>query len=382
MRLNLNSGAFPRGRGVSRLSAHTLNRMGSRKEPSSLPLNDPARGERLQRVMADAGIAARRACETLIETGRVKVNGRVCDKLPAFVDPKNDRIEVDGRPLASEVRFTYIMMNKPTKVLTAPIGPGDDRPAALAMIEHPSKPRLVAVGGLDFDSSGLLLFTNDGAVVNRLTHPRYGHVRLYQAKVKGRPTPQTVANLAKGVYVFDTEDGFKPEDEGPGTRESRDMPGKSGKPGERPMRKDGPQFTRGRPSNARKVQIDVKVGVMGEGNCTLEISAKHARDEEIVKALALVGHQVRRLHRVAIGPLVLRDLAMGRWRELTKSEIHAVTKRHPSERKQPVSAPNQGRKPGRADDLAPAATTPAASPVPAAPRRRPRVIGNEPSSES
>jgi hypothetical protein len=215
--------------------------------------------------MADAGIAARRACETLIETGRVKVNGRVCDKLPAFVDPKNDRIEVDGRPLASEIRFSYIMMNKPTKVLTAPIGPGDDRPAALAMIEHPSKPRLVAVGGLDFDSSGLLLFTNDGAVVNRLTHPRYGHVRLYQAKVKGRPTPQTVANLAKGVYVFDTEDGFKPEDDGLGTRESRDMPGKSGKsakPGERPTRKDGPQFTRGRPSNARKVQIDVKVGVM------------------------------------------------------------------------------------------------------------------------
>lgn len=361
-------------RGVAGLSAHTLVHMGSRKEPSPLPLNDPDRGERLQRVLADAGIAARRACEVLIETGRVKVNGRVCDKMPAFVDPKNDRIEVDGRPIASEIRFSYIMMNKPTKVLTAAIGPGDDRPAALSMIDHPSKPRLVAVGGLDFDSSGLLLFTNDGAVVNRLTHPRYGHVRLYQAKVKGRPTPQTVANLAKGVYVFDTEDGAKPEEE---SREPRETPGKLGT---RPVRKEGPQFTRGKPSNARKVQIDVKVGTMGEGNCTLEITAKHARDEEIVKALALVGHQVRRLHRVAIGPLVLRDLAMGRWRELTKSEIHAVTKRHPSERKQPVGAPNQARKPARSDEPAPAHASP--TPVPAASRRRPRVIGNDPTNES
>ena len=363
--------------------------MGSRKEPSTLPLNDPDRGERLQRVLADAGVAARRACEVLIETGRVKVNVRVCDRMPAFVDPKQDRIEVDGRPIASEIRFAYIMMNKPTKVLTAPIGPGDDRPAALAMIEHPAKPRLVAVGGLDFDSSGLLLFTNDGAVVNRLTHPRYGHVRLYQAKVKGRPTPATIANLAKGVYVFDTEDGTRPEDEKSDGKSdgknanSRAMPNAhlQSKPaaGARVQKKDGPQFTRGKPSGARKVQIDIKVGTMGEGNCTLDIRAKHARDSEIVKALALVGHQVRRLHRVAIGPLVLRELAMGRWRELTKSEIHTVTKRHPSERKQPIIAPKKASADGTVDE---GATPQAAAAKPVAPRRRPRVIGGATSDET
>ena len=366
------------------LSAHTLPDMGSRKEPSNLPLNDPDRGERLQRVLADAGVAARRACEVLIETGRVKVNGRVCDRMPAFVDPAQDRIEVDGRPIASEIRFAYIMMNKPTKVLTAPIGPGDDRPAALAMIDHPAKPRLVAVGGLDFDSSGLLLFTNDGAVVNRLTHPRYGHTRLYQAKVKGRPTAATIANLAKGVYVFDTEDGTKPEDEkGDGKNaNSRAMPNahlqKKPAAGARVMKKDGPQFTRGKPSGARKVQIDVKVGTMGEGNCTLDISAKHARDSEIVKALSLVGHQVRRLHRVAIGPLVLRELAMGRWRELTKSEIHTVTKRHPSERKQPIAAPKKTFAGGTVDE---GDVPQVAAAKPVTPRRRPRVIGGASSSD-
>jgi pseudouridine synthase len=345
--------------------------MASRPEPSSLPLNDPARGERLQRVLADAGVAARRVCETLIETGHVRVNGRVCDRLPAFVDPRNDRIEVDGRPIPREVRFSYIMMNKPTKVLTAPIGQGDDRPAALHMIEHPSKPRLVPVGGLDFDSSGLLLFTNDGAVVNRLTHPRYGHARLYQAKVKGRPTSATIANLAKGVYVFDTEPGeHEPEqDQRPGARPRPAPPS-------RPTRDDAPAFRRGKPAGARKVQIDVRVGSMTEGNCTLEISAKLARDSEIVKALTLVGHPVRRLHRVAIGPLVLRELAMGRWRELTRPEVQAITKRTPSERNAKGGRPNQSRnqsvRPAPTDENGPGATQ-AARPV--RPRRRPRVIG-------
>jgi 23S rRNA pseudouridine2605 synthase len=349
-----------------------------RPEPSTLPLNDPARGERLQRVLADAGVAARRVCETLIETGRVRVNGRVCDRLPAFVDPRNDRIEVDGRPIPREVRFAYIMMNKPTKVLTAPIGLGDDRPAALHMIDHPSKPRLVPVGGLDFDSSGLLLFTNDGAVVNRLTHPRYGHARLYHAKVKGRPTQVTIANLAKGVYVFDTEpEEGQPEADPRATARpdfKKPKPAPRGRPGREADREGGPAFRRGKPAGARKVQIDVKIGSMTEGNCTLEISAKLARDSEIVKALTLVGHPVRRLHRVAVGPLVLRELAMGRWRELTRPEVQAITRRTPSERNAKGGRPNQSRRPGTADEGA-TGTAPAPSPRPPTPRRRPRVIG-------
>lgn len=357
--------------------------MAQRPEPSPLPLNDPRRGERLQRVMADAGIAARRACETLIETGHVRVNGRVCDRLPAFVDLQTDRIEVDGQQITRNLRSIYIMLNKPTKVLTIPMGPGDDRPVALQMIDHPAKPRLVPVGGLDFDSSGLLLFTNDGDVVQRLTHAKYEHARVYQAKVKGRPTPATLAELAKGVYVYDTEDGAKPTDAAPregsrGGARGAPMPRGRGVGEQR----SAPQFRKGKPERARKVQFDVVVGSMTEGNCTLEITAKHARDEEIVKALALVGHPARRLHRVAIGPLVLRDLAMGHWRELTKGEIGIITRKSAADKRGAKSGGGGGggRSSGGGAGARPMEGQDGPAPVKAAPktlapRRRPRVIG-------
>lgn len=349
--------------------------MANRREPSPLPLNDPQRGERLQRVLADAGIAARRVCETMIETGRVRVNGRVCDRLPAFVDPKNDRIEVDGQPIPRTIRHAYIMMNKPTKVLTMPMGPEEDRPTALYMIEHPARPRLVPVGGLDFDSSGLLLFTNDGEVVNRLTHARYGHARVYQAKVKSRPTPAVIAELAKGVYVYDTEDGAKP-----GQGEDEQAQGGPGKRGPRRGARDqeAPAFRRGRPERARKVQLDVVVGPMADGNCTLEITAKHARDEEIVKALTLTGHPVRRLHRVAIGPLTLRDLPIGRWRELTRGEVLMLIKGPSKNPKAGRPRKTGGGVPGEGGTFTPVkALRPSLTS-----RRRPRVIGGSGRNEA
>lgn len=338
--------------------------------------------------MADAGVAARRACETLIETGHVRVNGRVVDRLPAFVDPAADRIEVDGRLVGKPVRPTYIMLNKPTRVLTQPVAPDDDRPSAIQMIDHPARPRLVPVGGLDFDSSGLLLFTNDGDVVNRLTHARYAQDRVYQVKVKGRPMPQTIAQLAKGVFVYDTEDGsrdgaaFTPMSNQQGAGAKRAMPGaRAGRPPERAVGghgmpgKENPRFAKGRPTNARKVQMTIRVTGFSEGNCTLEVIARHARDEEIAKALALAGHPARRVHRVSIGPLVLRELAMGHWRELNKSEIHAITKRTEQERKRKGPMPKKGMGPaevGRPDDQG---FEPAPKPVVRKPRPRPRVIG-------
>lgn len=320
--------------------------------------------------MADAGIAARRACETLIETGRVRVNGRVVDRLPAFVDPSSDRIEVDGRLVGKPVRLTYIMLNKPTRVLTQPVAPDDDRPSALQMIDHPAKPRLVPVGGLDFDSSGLLLFTNDGDVVNRLTHARYAQDRVYQVKVKGTPTQRTIAQLAKGVYVYDTEDGSPGGAPGPVRAEGAEP--ERGRPAARPGR-GGPgaersRFVRGRPERARKVQMSVRVTGFTEGNCTLEVIARQARDEEIAKALALAGHPPRRVHRLSIGPLVLRELALGHWRELNKAEIHAITKRTEQERKRSGPMPKKfSATPGEPEERPSVATR--------RPRPRPRVIG-------
>jgi pseudouridine synthase len=351
--------------------------MPRRPDTSPLPLNDPARGERLQRVLADAGVAARRACEVLIETGRVKVNGRVCDRLPAFVDPASDRLEVDGRLVGKPERPVYLMLNKPTRVLTQPVAMDDDRPSALQMIDHPAKPRLVAAGGLDFDASGLLLFTNDGEVVNRLTHPRYGQERVYQVKVKGRPDGKTVAALAKGVYVYDTEDGSKAGAAAPEEpRHDRRMPGRTPAPRGRGDDRETPGFRRGKPAHARKVQMSVRIAGFTEGNSTLEVVVRNARDEEIVKALTLAGHPVRRIHRIAIGPLVLRELAMGRWRELTRHEVNAVVRAGGPDRKTRAGRPKNTGGPGEDRPEAPAP-----APRPAAPRRRPRVIGGAPEDQ-
>jgi len=129
---------------------------------------------RLQRWMADAGVAARRVCEQLIEEGKVRVNGRVTKKLPVFVDPQEDRIEVSGRLIQPPARHVYIMLNKPERVLVAAADePGLERTKVTDLVRHALAPRLFPVGRLEWDAQGLVLLTNDGAFAQRLTHPRY-----------------------------------------------------------------------------------------------------------------------------------------------------------------------------------------------------------------
>lgn len=266
----------------------------------------------MQRVLADAGLGARRACEAVIEQGRVKVNGKRVDKLPVFVDAEGDRIEVDGRPLPRAQRLVYLMMHKPGRTLTAPGSRADDnRPSALGLIDHPAKPRLMPVGGLDFDSTGLLLFTNDGEMVHRLTHPKYAIERKYHAKVKGEITGSALSKLRKGVFVI-------PE-----------VFGQEGMPVEKrvfrrtPVAKAfGEQKERKREGHkARKVTMEVS---QINASDTLEIVTKVARDDEIVKALTVVGLSVKKMHRVGLGPLWLSAVASGYWRELDRHEISGL----------------------------------------------------------
>ena len=151
--------------------------------------------ERLQKVLAHAGVASRRKCEELILQGRVRVNGQVVTQLGTKVDPAQDIIEVDGQPITLEDNV-YILLHKPHGYLSDTCD-FRGRPSALGLV--PNGERLYPAGRLDAESEGLLLLTNDGELTYRLTHPRYEHQKEYLALVVGRPTEATLRRMRKGV---------------------------------------------------------------------------------------------------------------------------------------------------------------------------------------
>jgi 23S rRNA pseudouridine2605 synthase len=141
---------------------------------------------RLQRYLADAGVAARRACEEMIEEGRVEVNGEIITKLPAFVDPQQDKVRVDGRAVAKPQSALTLLVHKPQRVLvTASDEPGMDRATILDLVNHPAGARLFPVGRLGWDDAGLVVLTNDGELANALSHPRFGVPKRYEVLVAG-----------------------------------------------------------------------------------------------------------------------------------------------------------------------------------------------------
>lgn len=228
---------------------------------------------RLQKFLAEAGIASRRACELLIQNGRVTVNGQVVTRLGTKVDPVRDRVAVDSKAVAIE-RKVYLVFNKPRGVLcTNRDTHGRKRVFDLL---PPSLPRLYTVGRLDRDSEGLVLLTNDGNFSLRLTHPRYKRPKKYRVEVAGAWNPETTTQLLKGV-VSEGEC----------------------------LRADRVQFLRG-----------------DNRTTELELVIHGGRKRQIRRMLAAVGHSVQRLVRVAIGDLVLEGLKPGQWRYLTDEEVH------------------------------------------------------------
>lgn len=249
-------------------------------------------GVRLQRLMAAAGVGARRACERLIEEGRVRVNGRVVRELPVFVDPRNDRVEVDGKPLRrARVRPVYVMLNKPARVLaTSADEPGMGRKTVASLVRHPGASRLVVAGRLPFDATGLVLLTNDGRLVNRLTHPKFGVTRRYVATIRGTLDAPAVSRLERELNKLQ-----KVHDR---------RAGKIDRPG------------------ARRVALRLLDADALKSR--LEISIPEGRTADIADLLATVGSPAKHLERVAIGPLELVGVARGAWRELERAEIAAL----------------------------------------------------------
>jgi 23S rRNA pseudouridine2605 synthase len=243
-------------------------------------LRDATRGERLQRVMADAGVASRRACEELIKEGHVSVNGRTVTDLPCWVEPATDRIMVKGRPLRPASDHVYIMLNKPTRTLCAASDePGADRATVVDLVKHHSGARLFPVGRLDYDTTGLLLLTNDGDLTHRLTHPRFGGLRVYDAVVTGVVPPRALEELNRRL-------GAKK-----------------------------------RPADA---PAPIQIIGFDDGRTLVRISIIESRGGTVQDLLGKLGHHVKHLDRVAFGPLTLTGLARGHWRELERREVAAL----------------------------------------------------------
>jgi pseudouridine synthase len=233
--------------------------------------------ERLQKLMAQAGLGSRRDNEKLIEAGRVRVNGRVA-RLGDKADPAVDVIEVDNSRLnIKKSAYVYVMLNKPKNVISSLEDElGENRVTVRDLVNIPG--HLYPVGRLDRESEGLVLLTNDGDMAHKLTHPRYSHEKVYRVVVEGRPSTAVLDQWRRGVLLDD-----KP---------------------------------------TRPVQIEIRE--QRRDYTTLHLVMREGRKRQIRRIAAMLGHPVSQLVREQIGSLKLDDLKPGAWRHLTEAEVKAL----------------------------------------------------------
>src|SRR5438132_110541 len=230
--------------------------------------------ERLNKVLAHAGVGSRRQCDELIAAGRVTVDGEKVRELGAKVEPTQD-IQVDDQPIRTEARV-YWLVNKPRGYLCTNYDPAG-RPLAIDLVPKVHE-RVYTVGRLDEDSEGLLLLTNDGDLANRLMHPRFGVDKTYLAQVAGTPSHEDLGRLLKGVWLSDGH------------------------------------------VRARRVK---RLRKQGESSW-LEIVLSEGKNREVRRMLAKLGHKVMRLKRLTIGPVRLGHLGSGKARRLAPRELTAL----------------------------------------------------------
>jgi 23S rRNA pseudouridine2605 synthase len=238
-------------------------------------VTEAGRGERLQKVLARAGMGSRRGCEELVAAGRVTVDGEIA-QLGRRVDPATDHIAVDGIPVVVDTTVVHWLLNKPAGFITTVSDP-QGRATVLALV--PPAPRVFPVGRLDLDTEGLLILTNDGELAQLLTHPRHGVEKEYFAEVDGVPSAGALRRLREGVEL---DDGVT-------------LPARA-----------------------------VLVQRAPDGGAALEITVKEGRKRMVRRMCSAVGHPVRRLVRTRIGPIADRRLAPGEWRVLTPAEVRSL----------------------------------------------------------
>ncbi len=232
--------------------------------------------ERLQKVLAAAGIDSRRKCEQLIIDGRVRVNGEVVDRLPAFVEAEKDVITVDGHKIRFEKKV-YYLLNKPKGVVCTnsdPLG----RPKAIDLLNCGQ--RIFCVGRLDIDTTGLIILTNDTELTNKLTHPRYACPKTYVVKVRGEFTAEKIEKLKKGIWL----------------------------------------------AEGKTAPAAVKILKRGKEMALLEITIRQGINRQIRRMLAKVGLKAASIKRTKIAIISVRGIGVGKFRAMTKTELGILQK--------------------------------------------------------
>ena len=265
-------------------------RLAARRRAARGGSDDPhvVGGERLQKVLAHAGVASRRACEVLISSGRVSVDGVIVTEAGVRVDPATQEIRVDNARVLTDPDVVTVMLHKPAGVVTTMEDP-ESRPTVAELgarwvaehadeLEHPESVRLVHVGRLDTQTEGLLLLSNDGELAHRLIHPRYKIAKTYVAIVEGQAEHWVPRKLKRGIELDD--------------------------------------------GNARADRVIIKDS--GPAGSIVEISLHSGRNRIVRRMLAAVGHPVSRLARTRLGPLTLGSLRPGQMRRLTGDEVAAL----------------------------------------------------------
>jgi len=232
--------------------------------------------QRLQKLLARAGAGGRRKCEQLIREGRVTVNGEVVAKLGARANPGDD-IRVDGEPVSLPTDHLYLLLNKPPGYVTTRSDP-QGRPTVMDLLPAKLRRRVYPVGRLDQDTSGLLLFTDDGELAERLTHPRYHVPREYVADVERTPRESALKKLRSGVRLQD----------------------------------------------GRAQPAEVQLLHTGEGESRLRIVLHEGRNRQVRRMCEAIGHPVRRLRRVAMGTLRLGEMSLGEVVHLRPTQVAAL----------------------------------------------------------
>ena len=234
---------------------------------------------RLNKFLAQAGVASRREVDKLITEGKIKVNGRVVQTLGTQIDDQRDCVEIEGKPVKRSGEMAYLMLNKPPGYLVTLKDPFK-RPTVKELL--PSlKERVFPVGRLDYDSEGLLLLTNDGEMAHRLAHPRYKIQKIYRVNVKGIPDPSKISRLEKGIL----------------------LDGKKTAPARIDKLREG----------AKKTHFQVQI--------------YEGRKREVKRMFEAVGHRVLHLKRIEFGGIRLGKLRTGKWRFLTRKEVNHLQKK-------------------------------------------------------
>jgi 23S rRNA pseudouridine2605 synthase len=266
--------------------------MAARKSPQSpsQPAPEPLTGERLQKIIASAGIASRRKAEELILAGRVQINGKIVTELGTRANPAEDHIRVDGKLLQGPERLRYFMLNKPKGYVTTSSDP-QGRHTVMEFFHGRGRggERVYPVGRLDYASEGLLLMTNDGELANQLTRASSQVEKVYLVKISGRPTEESLDQIRSGIMI-----------------------------------------DKGRPGEGRVMTAPVGLQLVRDAeNPWFELTLIEGRNREIRKMFEEVGHHVEKIRRVGYGPLVL-DVEPGQVRELAADEVEQL--RHAAQR--------------------------------------------------